>query len=193
MGGIFVNQELIVQMLNYVLPKNIMIYVKEHPVTSNALRSISFYKSLLISPRIFFVRRNFSSHQLIQHSMAVATATGTAGWEALTMQKPILMFGYDFYKFARGVFPINSIDSCKSAIDKIVRIKYTPSLAELYTFYKAMEDVFVDGYVNVDLMKPFSSLSDNTNIQNTSSAMAHALIQALNQKKDSAAKHTHAA
>ena len=170
LAGVFVNQELIVYMLHQVLPKNVRIYVKEHPMPSYTMRSFSYYKSLLISPRITLVRKNVSSQQLIKNSLAVATATGTAGWEALTMGKPVCMFGKDFYQFARGVFRIDSIQSCRQAIDKIVRKKYTPSLRELNAFYKAMEDTLIDGYID-EYYQPYSHLSNKQNVLNVTTAL----------------------
>ena len=42
--------------------------------------------------------------ELIAKSRAVATITGTAGWEALQMGKPVICFGYAWYRSFPGVF-----------------------------------------------------------------------------------------
>lgn len=182
MGGIFVNQELIVYLLHQLLPKNIYLYVKEHPVTTTSgMRSCSFYKSLTESPRIILIRKHISSQDLIKHSIATATATGTAGWEALIQQRPVLMFGYDFYQFAPGVFQITSTESCADAIDKIINKKYTPSLKELLLFYKAMENVFIDGYID-EYYRQFSRLSNKQNTDNIATALTEAIDKSLKKE-----------
>ena len=40
---------------------------------------------------------------LIKGSVAVATITGTAGWEALFHGKPVIAFGLAWYRWAQGV------------------------------------------------------------------------------------------
>lgn len=178
LGGIFVNQELIVQMLDYILPKHIRIYVKEHPLPSYTMRSSSFYKSILISPRVTLIPIQTDSVEIIKHAIAVATSTGTVGWESLIRQKPVLMFGYEYYQYAPGVFRIDTIESCKQAVDKIINDKYIPSLKQLKIFYRAMQDTLIDGYID-EFYKPYTLLSERKNIENLSTALTqkiHKLI-----------------
>ena len=44
-----------------------------------------------------------SSIELIRGSVGVATITGTAGWEALFNNKPVMVFGYAWYREFKGV------------------------------------------------------------------------------------------
>ena len=170
LGGVYVNQELMVHMLHHTLPDDVLIYVKEHPLPSYTMRSFSFYKSLTTSPRVVLIRTDANSQELMEHSLAVATVTGTVGWEAIAKQKPILMFGHEYYQFAPGVFQIDSIESCKQALHKIIDQTYTPTPQELNIFYRAMENVSIDGYID-DYYKPQSFLSPSANIEHLSKAL----------------------
>ena len=53
---------------------------------------------------------------LIDNSQAVATITGTSGWEAALRRKPALVFGHAWYRDCPGVYRVNSVDSCQEAI-----------------------------------------------------------------------------
>jgi len=94
MAGAFVDQILIIQMIASLIPSCIYIYVKEHPFQTPYFRDVNFYKDLLDIPPVRLISREYNSFRLIENCLAVATATGTAGWEALFRQKPVLMFGH---------------------------------------------------------------------------------------------------
>ncbi len=139
LAGAFVNQLLIIELLAYCIPKDVFLYVKEHPYQDWPCRSINFYESILKVPNVCLIRRNYNTFELSRYSIAVATATGTVGWEALFMQKPVLLFGTCFYQYASGVLKIKTLEDCRNAIYKIIHEGYKPNLYELRLFLKAME------------------------------------------------------
>lgn len=47
--------------------------------------------------------QSVSSFEAINHAAAVATITGTAGWEGLQMGKPVILFGRAWYSSLPGV------------------------------------------------------------------------------------------
>ena len=91
------------------------------------------------------IPKKYNSFRLIEHCTAVATATGTAGWEALFREKPVLMFGHFFYQYAPGVFRIHKKEECKSAIEKIISKKNKPNLDEILLYLKTLDDVTIRG------------------------------------------------
>tara|TARA_B100001248_G_scaffold245286_1_gene215018 strand:- start:803 stop:2281 length:1479 start_codon:yes stop_codon:yes gene_type:complete len=74
------------------LPTQYFIVLKEHP-EMYGIRSISYYQKLKQIPNVIFANPNFSSFDLIKNSLAVATITGTAGFEAVFLKKQVLSFG----------------------------------------------------------------------------------------------------
>lgn len=176
MAGAFVDQLLIVQMIANVLPEDIYLYVKEHPCQTLHGRDINFYKDLLDIPQVRLIPRTYNSFRLLENCLAVATATGTAGWEGLFRQKPVLMFGHHFYQYAPKVFPIHSLEDCEIAIHKIVNCAAKPSLHEMEIFLKAMETIAVIGYADMDFHSVVS-VSDKANTNNLSYALKQKMHQ----------------
>tara|TARA_B100000674_G_C37962968_1_gene973065 strand:- start:1957 stop:3426 length:1470 start_codon:yes stop_codon:yes gene_type:complete len=74
------------------LPTQYLIVLKEHP-EMYGIRSINYYKKLRQIPNVVFANPKTSSFELIKNSLAVATITGTAGFEAIFFKKQVLSFG----------------------------------------------------------------------------------------------------
>ena len=140
LAGAFANQLLIVQMLAYCVPDDVLIYVKEHPAQDVFCRSIRFYQDIASIPNVRLIRRSFNTFELTTHAVAVATATGTVGWEALFKGKPVLMFGSYIYQYAPGVLRVKTLEDCKKAIYKIFHEGFKPNLDELKLFLKAIDE-----------------------------------------------------
>jgi hypothetical protein len=170
MAGSFVEQQLIVQMIARYLPPDYKLYVKEHPQQTFRSRNIKFYRDLLSIKNLWLIPKHISTYELIKHSTAVATATGTVGWEALFKLKPILMFGEYIYKYAPGVFYIQTNKDCEKAIKNITEKKYILSHQHLKLYLKAIEKNTINGYVNIYYAKT-TSLTPEENIQNISTAI----------------------
>jgi hypothetical protein len=65
------------------------------------------------------VPANTSSLALIDHSEAVATVTGTAGWEAIVRETPAIVFGHAWYGACESVYNVHSRDDVADAITDI--------------------------------------------------------------------------
>jgi len=146
MAGAFVDQLLTLQMLSHHAPPGVLLYVKEHPVQRKkgfACRSCKFYRELLALPNVRLVEHSTDTFALREHAQAVATATGTAGFEALFRGKPVLMFGYRFYQDAPGVFPIRTNKDCHDAMHAIFADRIKPDMRDVRLFLKALEETCV--------------------------------------------------
>jgi hypothetical protein len=108
--------------------------------------------------------------------------TGTAGWEALFAEKPVLLFGYFFYQYASGVFTIDTVEDAKSAVNKIVE-GFRPTVRDLRRFHRAVQDTAVRAYAD-EFYKPVSSVTPEQNAKN----LAAALITQLAPARESAAR-----
>lgn len=158
----FVDQDLMIDLLAAAIPDDFFIYVKENPAQKIWNRSVHFYRKINNNPNVRLVDIKTDTYQLIQNSTAVATATGTAGWEALFREKPVLMFGNFFYQYARGVFRCSNVEDIKQAINTILKEMVKPEIVSMKYFLKAMEKVTVRGYY-VFFYRPNSELSPEEN------------------------------
>jgi len=170
MAGVFVDQILIVQLIASSLPDNIYIYVKEHPCQTLQGRTLDFYKELTSISQVRLVPRQFNSFRLIENCLAVATATGTVGWESLFRQKPVLMFGRHFYQYAPNVFTINRLEDCQQALHKIIEYGVNYDLNQIKLFVKAIETVGIFGYADIEYANT-AEISDKKNTNNLLSAL----------------------
>lgn len=153
MAGTYVNQILIAQMIAYYLPKDVHIYIKENPYQTPVGRNIDFYKELLEIPNVCLVPDTTDTYELTDKSLAVTTATGTVGLEALYRCKPVLMFGHNFYQYANGVFQIKSNLDCRQALKEILVNNFKPKIKDLKVFLKVLEYTTIEGYIDVDYKK----------------------------------------
>jgi hypothetical protein len=181
MGSIYVNQLLMVDLLVQSLPSGWRLYVKEHPTQftaskyyrSQSSRTKDFYDDLAALPNVTLVPMDFDSFGLIDHSVAIATLTGSVGWEAVHRGKPVLLFGYPWYRGCEGTFQITSQASCLKAIDEIQSgYQVDPVKRDLFVY--ALEQTGLRASV-----EPHLRVHDISDAEN-----AHLLVQAL-QEMDS--------
>lgn len=149
MAGIFSDQQLILQILSYAVPDDVKIFVKEHPYQTARCRNKEFYDEIKQMRNVCLVSRNTSSLRLVENSVAVVTATGTVGWEAIFKEKPVMMFGYFIYQYVPGVFQITNIKECEQALTKILVNGIRPSRAKTEAFCAAMEQTTFEGLVTL--------------------------------------------
>lgn len=174
MGGYFVDQLLIAHMLSRCLPSDVIVYAKEHPLQAKN-REIEFYKDILKLSNIKLVKKDYPTLELIDNSIAVATITGSAGWEALLTGKPVLKFGNSFYQYAPGVFVIKSKEQLINALDVIIN-KFTPDFSKIRLFLKACEIASVQAWTLEEHKAPLSRNS----LQKNTSNLCSAIIERLN-------------
>ena len=105
----------------------------------------------------------------------MATITGTAGFEALVRQKPVLVFGYPWYRGAPGLFEIRGIASCRAALQKIAS-GFSFSEKEVLHYLSAFDSATFHGYIDADGQQ-VSALSAAENAENISEAIASLLAR----------------
>lgn len=90
------------------LPSDTVLYIKEHYAVLGH-RSMSFYKELSKYPNVVLIDPLEDTFKLIKSAVAVTTLTGTAGWEAMLLRKPVFVAGNVLYDNAPGVIKIDDI------------------------------------------------------------------------------------
>jgi len=127
------SQLVALQMLSNTLPAGWIIYVKEHPhqflYNKKGLygRDIAFFKSrryyreICRMKNVVILPRDTSNKELIMNSKSVASMSGTVTSEAISMNKPALLFGAEqtFYRYVSNLFIIQSYKDCCKAMSLI--------------------------------------------------------------------------
>ena len=154
-AGRFSNQFLMIKMLSYFLPKGWKIVVKESPsqLLSYAEhgergRYAYYYDDLISINNVVLAHFHAPQFELIDNSKAVATLTGTAGWEACARGKPVLVFGHAWYQGCDGVFYCGVDSQCQDAIKKIKEGYRVNEKKVFYFLYCLFKNGF-RGYLNV--------------------------------------------
>jgi hypothetical protein len=158
MGSIFVNQYLMIDLLAKSLPDDWFLYVKEHPTQftksqffrAQSGRTKELYDDILALPNVSLVPMDTDSFALIDHAKAVATVTGTVGWEAILRGKPALIFGYPWYRGCEGTFQIQTYHNCINVIERI-REGYEIDPFKLRLFIYALEQTGINASVEPHL------------------------------------------
>jgi hypothetical protein len=104
LGGIYVDQLLALERLSEILPLDWLVYVKENPKQTEMQRDAGFFQRMARLKNVILVPMESDSLALIRASQFVATITGTAGWEAISLGKKALIFGACWYQHLPGVF-----------------------------------------------------------------------------------------
>ncbi|MFA5317853.1 MAG: hypothetical protein WC323_00025 [Patescibacteria group bacterium] len=78
------------------LPLNFKLYVKEHPAMAGC-RKRYFYKELKKIPNVKLIRPGINNLPLIDQAKLIITISGTTGWEAVQLKKPVIVFSDIFY------------------------------------------------------------------------------------------------
>jgi hypothetical protein len=92
----YLNQLALIEDLAKSLPAGYRLYVKEH-VISRGRWPLSFYRALRAIPGVRLISPSEHSISLLRRAAAVVVITGTMGWEALMLEKPVITFGHVFY------------------------------------------------------------------------------------------------
>lgn len=156
MGGALADQTLVVDLLAKTLPPEMLLYVKEHPwqlqpaSRPEIQRSTDFYDTLVQYKNVRLMKADADTSQLIDKATAVATSTGSAGWQAICRGKPALVFGAAWYKNCPGAYPIHSQDDAKAAFAAITS-GARPKADEILKFLASVEKVCVRGVLEPDV------------------------------------------
>jgi len=67
---------------------------------------------------------------LIERCKAIATITGTAGWEALFKGKPAVVFGHAFYRDAPGVIAVESVEDLATELGRVANGSFKAATPE---------------------------------------------------------------
>src|SRR3989339_34461 len=113
----YFDQIALIRQIARALPLHFKLYVKEHPAMVYR-RSLSFYKELKKIPNVKFIDHTIKSSELIKKSRLITTITGTVGWEASLLRKPVITFGNVFYNSLSFVKRIHDIEKLPELVNE---------------------------------------------------------------------------
>lgn len=177
MGGQFGDQTLIIDLLAKSLPAGWKLFVKEHPWQLQSFgrgevqRTEEFYAFISANPNVVLLPRDAATATLVRGARAVATVTGSVGWDALCSGVPVLLFGAAWYRDCAGVFNIAGRADVTAALDAI-EAGNKPDLADIAGFCNALAQVCVPG-----VLEPEIENVKDLSIERAVYEMSAALIQ----------------
>lgn len=159
LGDKYVDQILALEQLSQVIPNDWVIYVKENPMQTARQRDELFYQRLKNIKKAHYISLHYNTHYLIEHSQFVAVVTGTAGWEAISGGKNVLVFGQAWYKSLVGVFSYTPHLSLSSITEYQINHK------ELEIQYSKLMSKTYKGIMDPDYIRMYPEYSDAKNVQ----------------------------
>jgi hypothetical protein len=137
LGTKYADQLLALEHLAKLIPDDWLIYAKENPKQTARQRDILFYHRLSKIPKVHYLSLGYNSHKLIQNSQFVSVVTGTAGWEAISGGKNVLVFGRAWYKTLPGVFTYGPDIDIDTIVDykiehEVLEQKYSELIGKTY-------------------------------------------------------------
>ena len=142
MGGHYCDQLLAIERLAQKIPSGWKIYIKENPKQTSYMRGKYFFDRLKLIKNAVLVDSSYNTYDLISKSKFVATITGTAGWEAISGGKNVLIFGLAWYKKLPGVFQYNDKIDVSNIFNN--KINHEQLENELEKLMKKMGDGVID-------------------------------------------------
>lgn len=123
-GLFYVQQWIAVRMLAWSLPQGWSLLVREHPTMwldplDVSVRTMSLYEELSSLEGTKICSMDIDTFDLIDECQAVATLTGSVGFQSLLRDKPVLAFGVASYKDHPACFSVESYSDLVSAFGAI--------------------------------------------------------------------------
>lgn len=141
--GWYEGQMKLIENVAMQLPPNIYLYVKDHP-HGGSYRNVRDYKRLLRIPNLRLIDPGIPGKALIRKSLGVITINGTAGFEALLMNKYVFCFGRSFYVNFKGVVYLKHIKQLRKALDKVdLKGQNQFDVDDIKTFLSSSHEGFV--------------------------------------------------
>lgn len=121
------NQIELIKKISRVIPNDCYIYVKEHKVAAGR-HKLGFYKDIADLPNVKIIDMNTNSFDISARSIAVATISGTAGFEAICQNKKVLLFGDADYAHLPNVIKCYDFSKMRFNVEKAM----TESCIDVY-------------------------------------------------------------
>lgn len=173
------NQLEAIKQVSYSLPVGYKLYVKEHPqMVMYRLRS--YYKEIKKIPGVKLVDPQTISYELIKKARVITTITGTVGWEAVLLKKPVITFGSIFYNQLSFVKKCRAYEDLPFLVkEQIDNFKYDED--ELLAF---LATLFENSATNVDINYLWEEETDWKKQKKALEPLADLIAKKINLQKN---------
>ncbi len=123
-GQFFAQQWMAIRALSWALPSGWKLLVREHPTTwfkplDPFVRTRTIYADIASLLNTYVCSMDVDTFELIDKCRAVATLTGSVGFQSLLRGKPVLAFGLAAYKDHPACFSISTFVDIDEALNVI--------------------------------------------------------------------------
>ena len=108
----FGDQLLALERLASMLPEEYTIFVKSDQFQNSDYLTAMFFHRIKRIQNVVRLPSSFGVEQLIDHSEFVATVNSKDGWQALTREKKVLIFGHPWYRNLPGAYRYHDDIEC---------------------------------------------------------------------------------
>ena len=178
LGGYFQDQLFILDLLLAASPKEIKIFVKEHPWQFETIgqdkneRSINFYKYLLKDKRVKILSRSIPSERIINNAGIIVSTCGSVAWQSIELGKASIVFGWQWFTSCKSCFVVDSVEKLKKAIYKCQTISSEKVLKDKNEFLNILEKRIIYGVGHREYLNEISNTYDkNLGLKNLANAL----------------------
>lgn len=166
----FADQAWVAKTIAQSIPLNYKLYVKDHPLMPG-YRNPKFYKEIKKFPNIKVIDPKVDSIELIKNAKLITTITGTVGWEATLLKKPVITFGSIYYNSLSFIKKCKIISELPNMVkDMLENFKYNEE--ELIDFASAMlEDSFKIDFTKLVSEQDIEKIKQNPDLTAISDAV----------------------
>ncbi len=157
----FVNQLLMIELVRKAMPPHWKLYVKEHPcqftwflIYGEQYRSAEYYDRIKALPNTELIPIFYNTFPLVDNCKAIATTTGSIGFEAVLRNKPVLTFGYPWFQYCEGIFESGDYTELQKQIKKIEN-GYIPDQHKVNLFIETIQENSYEGVVGGQTYQKF--------------------------------------
>ena len=137
----FTDQINLIRHIARSLPMEYKLYVKEHP-SMVPFRHRKYYKELKKIPNVKLINPAISSFNIIPHAKLITTITGSVGWEAAILKKPVISFGDYFFNSLPAIKKCENIKELPYLVQEQLH-NFKHNEEELLKFLQAIFDMSV--------------------------------------------------
>ncbi|URK17343.1 hypothetical protein M9H61_17575 [Thalassospira sp. GO-4] len=190
-AGIYADQIIALKELSDAMPAGWKLYVKENPrqFTSKTrahhlgtYRDEQFYTEIRNLKNVEFIPLTSDPFVLIDNAKAVATTTGSVGWEALVRGKPAIIFAPTWYSNCPGAYKVSEAQNAPSIIAELTLKNWEgPTRENVEQFASGISLICEKAFIDTDMEK-FSNIDRKKNSQNIAK-MVELTLKTFNNKK----------
>ncbi|MGD9686124.1 MAG: hypothetical protein AB7U43_04025 [Desulfobacter sp.] len=151
--------------ISKTLPLDAVLYVKEHK-SAIGRHTLNFYKKLKSIHNVRLISYDVDVRKFINNCKGIVVLSGTMGWEAYLLNKPVFVLGDVFYDFLPGIYKIRSFEDLRSKITVAESTNIVNNDESIVNFLIALKRKSFPGLFDVTKMDTANKVLSRKNIEN---------------------------